>query len=231
MTEQENAMPEPAVPEAVSSAACCAQADAKTQKACTLCGKPVCRNCRHLVNGKHVCATCRQQIEAELAAEQAGAGNLPAAVGAGLAASLVSGAVWAGIVVAANVEVGYVALGVGWLTGTAVHYGSGKKRGQLLQIIAVACSALGLLLGKYFAVVHFCKVEVAKVAGDEAAAAVSYFDPEMVKLFFQIIGKIMGPFDILWLVIALGIAWSIPKPTAVTVREPRGTAGGTPTKA
>ena len=42
-----------------------------------------------------------------------------------------------------NLEIGYVALGVGWLAGMAVVIGAGKTKGLPLQVISVGCAALG----------------------------------------------------------------------------------------
>jgi hypothetical protein len=212
----------PSVPE--SSAAppaagvpCCPQADAKSQKACPLCGKPTCKACRTLVNSQYLCRGCRDQILQELEAERAGAIRLPPAILAGLAGAVIGGGIWALIVILTNFAIGYVAVGVGWLAGMAVVIGAGRKKGQVLQIVAVLCAALGLVIGKYFIVVHAIKGFVAKDDGQEAADAISYFGGKTVEVFFELLPQVVRPFDALWLILALGIAWRIPKPTAVRI--------------
>ena len=79
---------EPGDSPAGGGTACCEQPDPGSALPCTLCGKPTCRNCRRLVNGKRVCAACNEQIQAELGKEQAGAFNLPFAIAGGVVAAL-----------------------------------------------------------------------------------------------------------------------------------------------
>src|SRR5262245_28399408 len=122
----------------VATVACCPVADAASQKPCGLCQSPVCKGCRTMVNARYVCRQCRDQILHELEAERAGVVRLPPAILAGVAASVVGGAVWALIGILTNLAIGYVAVGVGWLAGTAVVIGAGRKKGQVLQIVAVA---------------------------------------------------------------------------------------------
>ena len=72
-------------------------------------------------------------------------------------------------------------------------------------------AVLGLVLGKYLTVAHVIKTEVADYAD------LSYFDPEIIRIFTENAGELFGAFDILWLVLAVGIAWKTPKPTEITV--------------
>lgn len=239
--------------------ACCAQPDPASQGKCTLCEKPICGNCGRLLNGRRVCQVCADKVAAELAAEQADGGRLPLAAALGVAAAVLGGAVWAAIVVLANVEVGYVAIGVGWLTAMAVVLGAGGRKGVNLQVIAVACAILGLLLGKYFAVAHYVREGVRKgivefeqeAAQARSAAAArtkeaspaekaeitkalasidevrtrlseyaeaSYFSPLLFRPVCETIPEVVSFFDLLWVVLALGIAWRVPRPTTVSVK-------------
>lgn len=262
---------------------------------CSACQKPTCRKCRKMTQGKRVCTSCFDRIEAERRVQEAVGPNLPLALAAGLVAALVSGAIWAVISVVANVEVGYVALGVGWLAGIGVVVGGGGKKATVLQFMAVGCALLGLLLGKYFTMAHAVKAyagsalvefdsarekaeseataraeakakadeqakaraeakakakpksgsaakaaaakpePVAPPADEEAAEAdedvdaaemekfrselqnmrdMSYFSPRMIRFACQHMSATFGLFDLLWLVLALGIAWKMPRPGA-----------------
>jgi len=196
---------------------CCAQCDPTTMRPCELCKKPACRFCRGRVNGRAVCSACRDQVAAELKAEEAGGGHLPGAIVGGVVAALISGAVWAAIVVAAGVQIGYVAVGVGWLAGQGVVLGSGGRKGFNLQIIAVLSSVLGLLLGKYFALAYLIKGEMNKSlpgSGDQVSA----LSVEMFNAFCSVFTRMLSPWDILWLILAFSLAWSVPKPAQVSVR-------------
>ena len=143
--------PSPVPAQPGTAAQCCEQMDPQTAGKCKLCGKNnICKNCRGLINGKSVCRACKDQILAELDAEKADPSHLPLALVAGAVAAFVSGVVWAAIAVIARVHIGYVAIGVGYLAGQGVFFGSGKKRGVTLQYAAIGCALLGLFLGKLF---------------------------------------------------------------------------------
>jgi hypothetical protein len=180
----------------------------------------MCKACRTLVNSQYLCRGCRDQILQELEAERAGAVRLPPAILAGLAGAVVGGGLWALIGILTDLEIGYVAIGVGWVAGMAVVIGAGRKKSQVLQIVAVLCAAFGLVIGKYFIVVHAIKDFVAKEDGQEAADAISYVGGNTVEFFVELLPEVVSPFDALWLLLALGIAWRIPKPTAVIVGVP-----------
>jgi len=191
--------------------ACCAASDPQSAGPCALCERPICASCRGVVNGKNVCAECRAKVFSELEAEQADVARVPAAVGGGVVAAILCGAAWAAMVVATNFEIGYAAVGVGFVVGYGVLLGARKKRGKNLQWIAVACSVLGLLLGKYFTIAHLIIVNV------EDAKDLSHFDPRLVPVFFRALPDFLSPFDALWVFIALRVAWRIPKPTKLEV--------------
>jgi hypothetical protein len=163
-------------------------------------------------NGVAICQSCRERVDSDLAAEQAGAAHLPLAVAGGLGAALVSGIVWAVIAVVTGLAIGYVAVGVGWLAGLGVLHGARGRRGRALQGLAVGCATLGLLFGKYFIVAHAVR-EMAAGQG----VAVSYVDPRLLGVFAEVLPKTLSPFDALWLFLALGVAWGIPRRTEVTL--------------
>jgi hypothetical protein len=191
--------------------ACCAATDRESAGACILCNRSICKNCRAVVNTKAVCADCRDKVLAELRSEEAEAVHYPAAVGGGIIAAVLCGAAWAAMVVITDVEIGYAAVGVGFLVGYGVLLGARKKRGRNLQWIAIGCSVLGLVLGKYFTVAHMIITHV------EGAKDLSHFDPRLVPVFFKVLPSFLSPFDALWVFIALRVAWRIPKPRAVQV--------------
>jgi hypothetical protein len=191
--------------------ACCNARDPETVATCALCQRPICKNCRAIVNKRQVCADCRAKIVSELDAEKAAPARLPPAVAGGIAAAILCGAAWATMVVVTNYEIGYAAVGVGFATGYGVLLGAGRKRGSQLQWVAVGCSVLGLIFGKYFIVAHAIVTHV------EGAQGLSYFAPQLFRIFIEVLPKVLSPFDALWAFIALRIAWRIPKPTMIQV--------------
>jgi hypothetical protein len=199
------------VPVAVAPAACCEKSDGATADACVRCRQPVCRNCQRFVNGKKSCLACLRKILAEVEGQRAKAAQtVPAAVG-GLVAAALCGAAWTAMVVVTKMEIGYAAVGVGFAAGYGVLWGAGKKKSSQLQLVAVACALLGLVLGKYLTLAYLLK-HLGKVG-----AEVSYFDPRLLGAFVQALPQLLSPFDALWAFIALRISWRVTRPVDLHV--------------
>ena len=147
-------------------------------------------------------------------------GALVPATVAGLLAAAIGGAAWAGIVILTDYEVGFVAWGIGALCGFAVAALAGNARGVPLQIIAVVASVLGIAAGKYVTFHHFLKAFVEEEAGAEAVAEMSLFSPEVIQIFTDNIGSMLSGFDIIWVLLAVGTAWGIPKASGIKLRSP-----------
>ena len=135
---------------------------------------------------------------------------LPALIGGGLSAVL-GGGLWALIAIGTGYVIGFMAWGMGWLTGFAVLLFSRGKRGIPLQIISVISSVLGIAIGKYFIFFHYLKDEVTKQYGKEIASSISILMEEVIYDFIEGIGSMVGGFDILWIILAVITAWRIPK--------------------
>lgn len=89
------------------------------------------------------------------------------AVLAGGAAALVGGAIWAAIVAFANVEVGYVAWGIGLLVGIAMA-ATTPTRGKSIAALAAMLAAVGLVAGKTMIVKYATQPAlVEEIAADE----------------------------------------------------------------
>jgi hypothetical protein len=142
--------------------------------------------------------------------EFSGSALVPAILG-GLLAAIIGGAVWGGIAIFTGYEVGYVALGVGFLCGLGVVLFTGGKKGMPLQMIAVVTSVLGIVIGKYMSFFDAVKGVVAEERGAEAVATMSMFSMEMVQFFGENITAMASGFDALWIILAVYTAWSIPK--------------------
>jgi len=139
-----------------------------------------------------------------------GSSFLTAIVGGGLAA-VIGGVLWGLIVIATGYVIGFMAWGIGLLSGFAVVLFSKGKRGTPLQIIALLSSVLGIAIGKYVTFFHFFKEAVLKKYGAEVASNVSIFSEEVINIFIDGIGSMVSGFDILWVILAVITAWRIPK--------------------
>lgn len=80
--------------------------------------------------------------------------NLSFAVIAGLAAALVSAALWAAITVATGYQIGYMAIGVGAVVGFVVRR-VGKGFDKIFGIAGALLSLVGCMLGNYLSMVAF----------------------------------------------------------------------------
>ena len=135
---------------------------------------------------------------------------VPAIVG-GLVAALVGAAAWAAIVVMTDYEIGFAAWGIGFLAGFAVVFFARGRKGLPLQVIAVAASIVGILLGKYASYVYVLKDVAREEAGEEAAAQVSLFSGETFRFFREDLDLVFSGFDLLWIALAVITAWRIPR--------------------
>jgi hypothetical protein len=128
---------------------------------------------------------------------------------AGLVAAIVGGVVWGLIVKMTEYEVGFVALGIGFIVGTAVVLGSGNKRGLPLQVIAVVLALIGILLGKYLAFVWSVNAEA-----DELGIPIELglFSGDSFEGFTDSESGVWSWFDLLWIAIAGYVAFRAPQP-------------------
>ena len=81
--------------------------------------------------------------------EQPTADSIPRAAVAALVAAIASGIAWGFLTLQFDSEWGFFALGVGFLVGLAVLWGTGQRKGRSLQVVAVVGSLLGIAFGKY----------------------------------------------------------------------------------
>jgi hypothetical protein len=81
---------------------------------------------------------------------------------AGLVTGLIAAAIWASITYFLKVEVGYVAIGVGFVVGLAMSFAS-REGSPLLGVLAALISILAILGGKYLAVELLVRKEFAAV--------------------------------------------------------------------
>jgi hypothetical protein len=73
---------------------------------------------------------------------------------AGGAAALAGAGVWAVITVLTGYQIGFMAIGIGFLVGLAVQF-VGKGINKIFGVMGATLALIGCLLGNYFTVVHF----------------------------------------------------------------------------
>jgi len=97
------------------------------------------------VNGKSVCKDCRQKLERELAGAR-GTGALARALIFGIGAAIAGAAIYYAVIAIADLEIGIVAILIGYMVGYSVRKGASGHGGRRYQIIAAVLTywAVGL---------------------------------------------------------------------------------------
>jgi len=155
----------------------------------------------------YLCAGCREITAQKYSEEMANPNLIQAALLGGLAA-VIAGYSWFWIVQASQWQCGYFSIGVGFLVGYAVHWGSGRKRGPSLQMMSAVLTFITLYVSNYFIVLQSLKNYYAThssvlFAGGELAY-VSPFHPVILRSVFSPIGLVIWG-------IGIYFAYQIPK--------------------
>jgi hypothetical protein len=148
------------------------------------------------------------------------------AILAGLVAAIAGGIAWGLIVKSTDYEIGFAAAGIGFLTGLAVRTATRGARGLPLQVIAVACALLGIVLGKYLAFVWVLQ---------ESAPGlnISVLSEDAFNLFRRNLDIVFDWIDLLWVGFAVYTAWRTlqpepPKPAETPDAPERSDEAGAP---
>jgi hypothetical protein len=111
---------------------------------CAVCGRDVGDQYYH-ANGKPICESCRHVVLAATVTPRS-PGRLVVAALFGLGAAVAGAAIYYAVIAIANLEIGIVAILIGYMVGWAVRKGAGGRGGRRFQIVAVALTywAVGL---------------------------------------------------------------------------------------
>lgn len=127
--------------------------------------------------------------------------NLPLALAAGVVGSLASAAVWAAVTVATSYQIGWMAIGVGFLVGIAVRkFGQGET--ALFRVVGAGLALVGCLLGNLFSGIGFIAAEEQIPVGD----ALLNFD---YAYSAELLGAMFSPMDLLFYALALYQAFKL----------------------
>jgi hypothetical protein len=155
---------------------------------------------------------------------------LRAAWAGGAVGALGGGIGWALVTNLTGYEVGYVAVGAGFLAGHGASLAATPNKLQppsaeelsWLPWIAAACAVVGLVIGKYLIFAHEVGVAIERQQGAGAAAELQSWSPSMLMLFGQSFLSVLTPFDGVWAFIALGTAWNVARAKQVDINRARG---------
>lgn len=132
---------------------------------------------------------------------QEAVGSPPAAILVGAVVAIVSGLVWAGVVIATKIDFGILAALGGIAVGAAMAQVAGQPLNVGLRVLGGLFAAAGIMVGKYVIFVHEVKQQLgAQLA--EAGHPVGYFDSTQISIFVHHFGSIVKPIYALWVALA-----------------------------
>jgi hypothetical protein len=161
------------------------------------------------------CSICATDKEKQIQLETEDV-NYFGALLLGAAAGILGGLIWYAVVVLTNTQIGYLAVGVGFLVGVGVVFGAGKKRGLPLQLMSAGITLGAMALGEYFTVRHFI-VELKRAQGHRHFPLL--YPLEDVIEFIKA-GISSDPLTLLFWVFALIVAFSHPARRKLVRKDP-----------
>ena len=134
-----------------------------------------------------------EPVEDQLAADQ----NLALGIFGGLIAAMIGAVIWAVITVVTGYQIGYMAIGVGFLVGCAVRF-LGKGVTATFGVVGAICSVLGCMFGNLFSVCAF-------MAGEESTSLIEFLLPALFNpiLAFELQKAMFSPIDIVFYGLAI----------------------------
>lgn len=98
--------------------------------------------------------------------EPATMGDIAGGVIGGAIGAVLATAVWYGVVVITNFQVGIVAIAVGFIVAQGVVFGAGRHPSIALVPISVAFTLVALVVSEYLIANHFYGVAIAEIAAE-----------------------------------------------------------------
>jgi 1,4-dihydroxy-2-naphthoate octaprenyltransferase len=126
--------------------------------------------------------------------------NLPLALIAGIIAMFISAIAWAVVTVITNYQIGWMAIGVGFLVGLAVRLGNGTN--NLYRYLGAGLALLGCILGNFFTFVGVFG-NTLSISPIEALKLINYADVPSVMV------DMASPIDFLFYAFAIFQAYKI----------------------
>lgn len=119
----------------IDTAAPSASGEAPPSVTCDICHAAVGSEYFH-VNGKTVCARCTQSVKQTVAVPRGAAPLIRAAI-FGIGAAIAGAAIYYGVIALLDLEIGFVAILIGYMVGYSVRKGAHGGGGRRFQILAV----------------------------------------------------------------------------------------------
>lgn len=121
--------------------------------------------------------------------------RLPLAILSGLGASIIGAVIWAVVTVLTGYQIGYMAIGVGFLVGFAIKI-VGRGNHLAFGIVGGLFALFGCILGNYFSLISFTSTQMTLVFFE----TLTMFSPDTV---IKIMIESFAPMDILFYALAV----------------------------
>lgn len=133
---------------------------------CSHCGKDIPAGEQYTFKGKdgndlNFCSDCKAIIDQELVQETQNIPYFKAILG-GLVGAFLGGLLWFVIELVTGYQIGYVAIGVGYLVLQGIGRASGHKKGTKLQIMGLILTLLAIVGAQYALGVYYIMPEAVK---------------------------------------------------------------------
>ena len=136
------------------------------------------------------------QVEAEkLIGDLRAASSLPKGIALGFVATVVGSSIWAGVTVATGYQIGWMAVGLGFLVGYAVRVG-GRGFDNVFGLAGAALALIGCVLSNLFSGCYFVSAEFDVSYWEVVSNVTPAIAMNIIKAMFQ-------PMDLLFYGIAL----------------------------
>ncbi|MEM1223002.1 MAG: hypothetical protein AAGH40_09585 [Verrucomicrobiota bacterium] len=122
-------------------------------------------------------------------------GNLVLGLIAGVVSCLIGAAIWTAVTISSGYQIGWMAVGVGFLVGYAVRF-LGKGNTVSFSIIGAVCALLGCVFGNLFSGIGF----IAQDEGISIMEGIAGFD---YAYSFELLQAMFIPMDLLFYAIAI----------------------------
>lgn len=144
--------------------------------------------------GTHEDGALASRPRADTRPGTAGAGNLGAATAAGLAAAVAGAVIWAAVTAITEYQIGFMAVGVGFLVGLAVRrFGNGSS--SIFGMVGATLALLGCALGNLLTMAWFVAAQESVPYADVLTGLNGRFALELMQAGF-------APMDLLFYAIA-----------------------------
>lgn len=199
-------------------AMCAVHPEVESVGTCQECGKETCAECKVDLSGSGYCQPCVQQASENLQASVADLGrnvNYLGALALGLVAAGLGAYIWDRVAVWFSLNIGLIAIAIGWGVGLGVIVGSGGKRGLGLQILSLLITAAGIAFGELLTLHDLLELE----KDPQVIAAVQQLGSWPLAIAYFPTHLVEGTGVMGWAIYAFGMwqAWIMPKmPTVDT---------------